>query len=102
MSVLLFLCLHDKQAKKEKHGHVSLLLRKRGKMVDFVVEDNGIGIPRKEADHIFDEFVQLDEYYDGTGIGLTIARSSARHMKGDVILDTSYTQGARFILSLPA
>ena len=89
-------------AKEVKRGHVSLLLTKRGKMVDFVVEDDGIGIPQKDAERIFDEFVQLDEYYDGTGIGLTIARSIARRMKGDVILDTSYTQGARFILSLPA
>ena len=94
--------LHGKRSDKAKHGHVSLLLRTRGKMVDFVVEDDGIGIPKKDAERIFDEFVQLDEYYDGTGIGLTIARSSARRMKGDVILDTSYTQGARFILSLPA
>lgn len=94
--------LHDKVAKEVKRGHVSLLLTKRGKMVDFVVEDDGIGIPQKDAERIFDEFVQLDEYYDGTGIGLTIARSIARRMKGDVILDTSYTQGARFILSLPA
>ena len=45
--------------------------------------------------------VQLDEYYDGTGIGLSIARSLARHMNGDVVLDTSYTRGARFVLTLP-
>ena len=67
----------------------------------FVVEDTGIGVPAEEAEHIFEEFVQLDEYYDGTGIGLSIARSLARHMNGDVVLDTSYTRGARFVLTLP-
>lgn len=66
-----------------------------------MVEDNGIGIPLEEAEHIFDEFVQLDEYYEGTGIGLTVARSLARRMNGDITLDTSYTSGARFIFSLP-
>ena len=66
-----------------------------------MVEDNGIGIPLEEAEHIFDEFVQLDEYYEGTGIGLTVARSLARRMNGDIILDTTYTSGARFIFSLP-
>lgn len=65
------------------------------------VEDTGIGIPEEEADHIFDEFVQLDEYYDGTGIGLTVARSIARRLGGDVVLDTSYKDGARFIYTLP-
>jgi signal transduction histidine kinase len=44
--------------------------------------------------------VQLDEYSDGTGIGLSIARSFARHMNGDVILDTSYTGGSRFVMTL--
>ena len=71
------------------------------KKVVFVVEDTGIGVPAEEAEHIFEEFVQLDEYYDGTGIGLSIARSLARHMNGDVVLDTSYTRGARFVLTLP-
>lgn len=67
----------------------------------FIVEDNGIGVPVEEAEHIFDEFVQLDEYYDGTGIGLTVARSIARRLGGDVILDTAYTGGARFVMTLP-
>ena len=69
--------------------------------MQFVVEDTGIGIPKKDAARIFDEFVQLDDFYEGPGIGLTIARSIARRMGGDVVLDTSYTQGARFILRLP-
>ena len=68
---------------------------------EFIVEDTGIGVPVDEAEHIFDEFVQLDDYYEGTGIGLTVARSIARRLGGDIILDTSYTDGARFIMSLP-
>lgn len=48
-----------------------------------------------------DEFVQLDEYYDGTGIGLTVARSLARRLGGDIVLDTTYTDGARFVMTLP-
>jgi signal transduction histidine kinase len=66
----------------------------------FVVEDNGIGIPEEEAEHIFDEFVQLDEYYDGTGIGLTVARSLARRLGGDVVLDTHCTGCTRFVATL--
>jgi len=69
--------------------------------VAFAVEDTGIGIPPKEAKRVFDEFVQLDEYYDGTGIGLPVARSLARRLGGDVLLDTAYTAGARFVLILP-
>jgi signal transduction histidine kinase len=67
----------------------------------FSVEDTGIGIPHKEAERIFDEFVQLDEFYEGTGIGLTVARSLARRIGGDIILDTAYIGGSRFVLTLP-
>ena len=69
--------------------------------VQFAIEDNGIGVPAKEAEHIFDEFVQLDTYYEGTGIGLTVARSMARRMGGDIQLDTDFNPGARFVMTLP-
>lgn len=71
------------------------------KLLVLAVEDTGIGVPPEQAENIFTEFVQLDEYSDGTGIGLSIARSLARHLNGDIILDTSYTAGARFVMSLP-
>jgi signal transduction histidine kinase len=70
-------------------------------MVQFAVEDTGIGVPVSEAEHIFEEFVQLNEYEVGTGIGLTVARSICRRLGGDVMLDTSYTDGARFVMTLP-
>ena len=73
----------------------------KNNFMQFIVEDTGIGVPLEEADRIFDEFVQLDEYYDGTGIGLTVARSLARRLGGDIVLDTAYSPGARFIMTLP-
>ena len=66
----------------------------------FTIEDTGIGVPPEAAERIFEEFIQLDEYYDGTGIGLTIARSLARRLGGDIHLDTSYTNGARFVMEI--
>ena len=87
--------------KTVKEGKVVLGMELQGDKLAFVVEDNGIGVPPEEAEHIFDEFVQLDEYYDGTGIGLTVARSIARRLGGDIVLDTNYTGGARFVFTLP-
>ena len=87
----------DPAAEKAK---VTLGVDVQNDKVSFVVEDTGIGIPPEEAEHIFEQFVQLDDYYEGTGIGLTIARSLARQLNGDVVLDTSYTDGARFIMTL--
>ncbi len=81
--------------------HVMLRVNKQDDHLIFAVEDSGIGIPAEEAERIFDEFVQLDEYYNGTGIGLTVARSMARRLGGDIVLDTAYTKGARFVFTLP-
>ena len=83
-------------------AHVVLRLSQiTEQQIAFTVEDTGIGVPPKEAEHIFEEFVQLDDYYDGTGIGLTVARSIARRLGGDIVLDTDYTDGARFVFTLP-
>ena len=89
------------RTKKNAQEHVTLTISSTQHEAIFTLEDTGIGIPAEQAKNIFTEFVQLDEYSDGTGIGLSIARSLARHMKGDIILDTSYTEGARFVMSLP-
>lgn len=88
----------DSTAKKQS---VKLTINNSKDTVRFIVDDTGIGIPPKEAEHIFDEFVQLDEYYNGTGIGLTVARSLARRLGGDIWLDTSHTACTRFIIKLP-
>ena len=88
------------KGRKANPANVTLSISFEGQQVHFVVEDTGIGIPSEQAENIFTEFVQLDEYSDGTGIGLSIARSLARHMHGDITLDTSYTSGARFVMTL--
>ena len=98
-----FLTKPGEQETTGKRGSVILrvAMNAGATATEFIVEDTGIGVPADEAERIFDEFVQLDDYYEGTGIGLTVARSIARRLGGDIILDTSYTDGARFIMSLP-
>ena len=90
-----------KFAAKERPLKIVLRLSVVDDKVEYAVEDNGIGVPLQESEHIFEEFVQLDEFYEGTGIGLTVARSIARRLGGDIVLDTTYSPGARFVLSLP-
>ena len=82
-------------------GKIQMNCSKTDSFVQIVIEDNGCGVPAEKAEDIFKEFVQLDEYQTGTGIGLTLSRNIARGLGGDLILDISYSQGARFILTLP-
>lgn len=93
--------LLDNAERFTKEGSITLTIEQKGDKVQFVVEDTGIGIPVSEAEHVFEEFVQLNEYSVGTGIGLTVARSICRRIGGDIVLDTSYTGGARFVMTLP-
>lgn len=92
--------LLENAAKFTHEGTISLQAEAIDGLVRFIVEDTGIGIPADESEHIFDEFVQLNEFADGTGIGLTVARSVALRLGGDLRVDTDYKQGARFIFEL--
>ena len=94
------LVLEGRKDRRSK-AHVTLRIGSDSDQVTFVVEDTGIGVPSEQAEHIFDEFVQLNKYSEGTGIGLSIARSLVRRMNGEITLDTIYTDGARFVMSLP-
>ena len=70
--------------------------------ITYAVEDTGMGVPANEAERIFEPFVKLNSYFDGQGLGLTFARSIARRLGGDLVLDTANTaKGARFVMTLP-
>ena len=100
-AVRALVLLLDNAKKFTSEGAVRLFVQQQPSSIAFIVEDTGIGIPAYQAELIFDEFVQLDDYYDGMGLGLTVARGIARRLGGDITLDTTYTSGARFIMTLP-
>ena len=93
--------LLENARKFTRQGYVHLYATADGQMVTFMVEDTGIGVPKDAREKIFGEFVKLDEYESGSGIGLPLARSIARKLGGDIVLDTTYTGGARFVMTLP-
>ena len=82
-------------------GSIAMKCDINEKMLRISIEDTGCGIPEDKADTIFDEFVQLDEYKDGVGIGLTLSRNTVRRLGGDIMLDATYNKGARFFMTLP-
>ena len=69
--------------------------------ITFTVTDSGPGIPACEAEHIFGRFVKLDTFSQGLGRGLTVCRLIASALGGTIKLDTNYSGGARFALSIP-
>ena len=77
----------------------------KGDVVQLRVCDTGIGIPPEKLDVIFDPFVQLRsstaEQGGGIGLGLAISRGLARGMHGDLTVESTIHEGARFTLTLP-
>jgi signal transduction histidine kinase len=69
----------------------------------FSFADNGIGIQPEYAERIFVIFQRLHERsaYSGTGIGLAMSKKIIEYFGGRIWLDTTYTEGARFLFTLP-
>jgi signal transduction histidine kinase len=75
-----------------------------GGEVRISVSDNGVGIPRRDRERVFEEFyrVRYDDYaVQGSGLGLSIARRLARLLGGDLRFESIEGSGSTFVLVLP-
>lgn len=90
-------------AKFTQEGSVTLTyhIREEEKVILFSVTDTGIGIPADKQEAVFERFTKLDSFVPGTGLGLSISRLIAEKMGGSLLIDSTYTTGCRFILTLP-
>ena len=89
-----------------KHGsHVDVALKKNGRFVEILVDDDGPGIPESRREEAFRPFHRLDQGRNlqkgGVGLGLAIARDIARAHGGDLTLGKSDTGGLRAAILLP-
>jgi PAS domain S-box-containing protein len=69
------------------------------------VQDSGAGIPEEFKAHIFSKFAQADasatRRFEGTGLGLNIARKLTEAMGGSIGFDSTVGQGSIFYIELP-
>lgn len=72
-----------------------------GKMVHIAVTDTGSGVPLEKQATIFKRFEKLDDYKSGAGLGLSICTLIIEHLGGSIFIDSTYTEGARFIFTHP-
>ena len=82
-------------------GSITLAYRILDNDIEFSVTDTGCGIPADKAETIFERFEKLDSFKQGTGLGLNICRQIADLVGGQIYVDTSYTDGARFVFVHP-
>ena len=94
----------DNAWKFTEKGYVELRCEydQPARQVRLIVEDTGIGIKPEDRDRIFDVFEKaVDNYKEGIGLGLPISQRLASSIGGVITLAPEYTDGCRFILTIP-
>lgn len=101
--------LLDNAVKFTHRGYVKLSLNKEEKDgVQFIIiriADTGIGISPEDLEIVFDRFRQSSEglkrNYEGTGIGLSIAKRFVELLGGNIMVTSRVGEGSEFTISLP-
>lgn len=84
-----------------ENGKISLEYKKRGAHTQqFIVIDNGPGIPEEIKGTIFKPFTEVHDLTEGDGLGLPICSLIAAKSNGSLSLDDNFHNGARFVLEL--
>ena len=77
----------------------------QGNYLQVCVEDHGIGIERKDLNHVFDKFAQIENSLSrqvgGSGLGLPIARQLMESHNGAIWCDSEINKGSRFYFVIP-
>ena len=85
-----------------KEGHIRLGYRYQNDGLYLFCEDTGAGIPKDKQQIVFNRFVKLDEFVQGTGMGLAICKSIAESCGGKIGVDSEGAgKGSTFWLWIP-
>jgi len=83
----------------------TLVSKNKSEMLQFFVKDTGIGIPKDRQEAVFNRFEQADiddrNAYEGSGLGLTIAKNLVEMLGGEIWLESDAGTGSTFFFTLP-
>lgn len=84
------------------HSFISISLSKKGDLITFTIEDNGIGIDSSESERIFEVFSKASDLADSSGIGLYLVKLAVEKLNGRIQQSTTDKGHTRFEVNLPA
>jgi signal transduction histidine kinase len=103
----LFYNLLDNSIKFVEKGRapeINITAELKGENWEFCIKDNGIGIPKKYSEKIFDIFQTLNTKmeFEGNGIGLAICKKVVEIHGGKIWVESDEGKGSSFYFTLPA
>ena len=89
--------------KRINQGNVHLTVKQLDDFIEIEISDNGIGIPTKDLDRIFERFYCVDRSHSGSGVGLGLA--IVRHVivnhEGVIRIESTEGVGTTFVIQFP-
>ena len=89
--------------KRINQGNVHLTVQQLDDFIEVEISDNGIGIPTKDLDRIFERFYCVDRSHSGSGagLGLAIARHVIVNREGVIRIESTEGVGTTFFIQFP-
>lgn len=86
-----------------KHGKIWVKTQAKDDVIEFSVEDTGIGINEQDLPHIFDRFYRASNTnkIEGTGLGLAITQQIVQNEGGTITVSSQLKEGIKFVVQLP-
>jgi len=89
----------------DQGGYVFVVAEEVPGYIKLTVKDNGIGIPTRDLNHIFERFYQVESHltrkHGGMGLGLSVAKMNIELHGGRIWVDSAEGQGSTFTILLP-
>ena len=82
-------------------GSITIYYEIEGDFIRVCVKDTGIGISAENQRRIFERFIKVDTFQQGTGLGLTISRTIIEALGGKIGVDSEEGVGSTFWFTLP-
>ncbi len=102
----LLLNLADNAVKyTPQNGWIIVSLQRGEKFAEFVIKDNGIGIPGEHLPHVFERFYRVDKSRSrktgGYGLGLAVCKTIIEAHNGTVSIESEVNRGTTLVVKIP-